>query len=141
MPGDERPPGSPTLDRRVERLEREMAEFKTNLALIQAEQGHLRELVTTRFTEIANSQARVEQAIATLTASVQTTSTDPAASPLGRALATDISEAADEAKAAQEIAARVERRVIYATGVLGALIFLGTTFGPTVARLVFGLPS
>lgn len=136
---DERPAGPPTLDRRVERLEREMAESRTSLALIRAEQDHIREIVTTKFGEQGQSQARIEATLATLAASVQSSTSDPAASPLGRALVEDMATATRKAEAAELIASRVEKRLVFGAGVIGVIVWMAGIFGPTIAKLVFGL--
>ena len=124
------------MDRRIERLEREFATFSTDVALIKAEQGHLREVVTAKFTEQSLATARIETSLALF----QSATTDVTASPLGRSLRDDIITVTTQAAAAQAIAERVEKRLILGTGVLGVLVWMAGIFGPTVARIVFGLP-
>ena len=142
---DERPVGSPTLDRRIERLEREFATFLTDVALMKAEQTHLRELVTAKFGETATSMGRIEgtlvgmqASIATATASITTASTDPAASPLGRALTQDIQVVAQTANDAKRIAEGVDRRFLLATGAIGVIAWVAGIVGPIIAGSVFG---
>ena len=135
---DERPAGQQTLDRRIERLERDFAKFTTDVALIQAEQIHLRQLVDSKFAEITNAMTRVETGLSAVQAAVQTTTTDVAASPLGRALAGDILEVRTAAATAQTIAERVERRLTYAAGALAVLIFIAGIIGPVIAKSIFG---
>jgi hypothetical protein len=133
-------PVVPTLDRRIERLERDFAKFTTDVALIQAEQTHLRELVRTKFDETSNTMTRIETAVGGLQLLVQQSTSDVAASPLGRSLAGDIKEVAAQAATAQAIAERVEKRLILATGALGVFVWLAGIFGPTIAKGLFGLP-
>lgn len=134
---DERPT-PPTLDRRVERLERDFATFTTNVALIQAEQVHLRELVNSKFSETGSAMTRIEAALDAVRSLVQTSTTDVAASPLGRSLASDIVEVSTQARAAQAIAERVERRLILGTGAVGVLVWIAAVVGPVIARMLFG---
>jgi hypothetical protein len=126
------------LDRRIERLEREFAKFETDVALMKAEQGHLRELVTAKFTETALSLARIEGTVASAQTLIQTASTDPSASPLGRALTQDILAVAVTAGEAKTIAERVDRRVLLATGAIGVIAWIAGIVGPVLARTVFG---
>lgn len=141
MTMDERPVGQPTLDRRIERLERDFAKFTTDVALIQAEQVHLRELVNSKFSEVVTTVTRIDATLISVQQLVQSSTTDVAASPLGRSLATDIGDVAVLAKNAQAIAERVEKRLILGTGALGVLIWLAGIFGPTIAKGLFGLPT
>ncbi|MDP2622282.1 MAG: hypothetical protein Q8Q29_00590 [Actinomycetota bacterium] len=145
MTDDARPLGQPTLDRRIERLEREFAAFDKDVALMKAELGHQRELMTAEFGKNGTAIARIEGVLgglqASLTAAVQsitTASTDPAASPLGRALTTDIGDVDKKADRALAIAERVDRKLLLFTGAIGVLAWLGGFAGPVVARLVFG---
>lgn len=127
------------MDRRVERLEREFATFTTDVALIKAEQLHLRQLVDTRFGEVTATMTRVEAGLSAVRDLVQLSTTDVAASPLGRALAGDIAEVKMQAAAAQMIAERVEKKLIYVAGGLAVLIAAIGIFGPLIANRLFGL--
>lgn len=138
---EERPLGRPPLDRRIERLEREFTRFETNVALIQAEQSHMRELITTRFAEGATTMTRIESTLATLTTSVTASATDAAASPVGRSFSAEIREVAADAREAKLIAERVERRLLFAAGGLAMLVWAAGIFGPTIAKLAFGLST
>lgn len=136
---DERPATPPTLDRRVERLERDFAKLEKDLALMSAEQTHLRELVTARFSETSSSQARIEGKLDGFSALLTTASTDPAASPLGRALTADIVAATVLATEAKTIAQGVDRKIVMLVGATGVLVWMAGIFGPTVAKVIFGL--
>jgi len=137
---DERP-STPTLDRRVERLERDFAKFTTDVALIQAEQLHLRQLVDSRFSETTNAMTRIEAGLEAVRNLVQTSTTDVAASPLGRALTNDIDMVTRQAAAAQAIAERVEKKLIYVAGGLAVLVSAAGIFGPSIAKVLFGLQT
>jgi hypothetical protein len=136
---DERPAGQPTLDRLIERLERDFAKFTTDVALIQAEQVHLRELVNSKFSEVTSAVTRIEVGLDAIRNLVQTSTTDVAASPLGRSLTEDIIQVTRQAAAAQAIAERVEKRLTYAAGGLAVLIFAAGILGPLIAKSLFGL--
>jgi hypothetical protein len=127
------------LDRRVERLEREFGEFKTDVALIKAEQIHMRQLVDSRFGEVTTTMTRVESGLEAVRSLVQLSTTDVAASPLGRSLAGDISEVKAQAAAAQLIAERVEKKLIYVAGALAVLVAAAAIVGPLIADRLFGL--
>ena len=136
---EERPAGQPTLDRRIERLERDFAKFTTDVALIQAEQLHLRQLVDSKFNESAGAMGRIEATLNTVVSLVQTSTTDAAASPMGRALNAELIEVRGIAEGAKTIADRVDKRLIMGTGALGVLIWAAGIFGPTIAKAFFGL--
>lgn len=136
---DERPVGQPTMDRRIERLERDFAKLEKDLALMSAEQTHLRELVTTRFAESATSQARIEGKLDGFNALLTAASTDPAASPLGRALTTDIVAATVIATEAKTIAQGVDRKLVQLAAAIGVIAWLAGLIGPIVARYVVGM--
>ena len=127
------------MDRRIERLERDFAKFTTDVALLQSEQVHLRDLVTAWRAEMVQSMSRIEGSLTVLQGLVQTSTSDPAASPLGRALATDITEAKTIAATAQAIAEKVQARMLVGTGVIGVLVWAAGIFGPTIAKALFGL--
>ena len=127
------------MDRRIERLERDFAKYTTDVALLQSEQTHLKEVVTGWRTESAQSMSRIEGSLSVLQSLFQTSTTDPAASPLGRTLNGDIVEARAAAAAAQAIAEKVQARMLIGTGVLGVLVWLAGIFGPTIAKSLFGL--
>lgn len=136
--------GPPSLDRRIERLEREFAKFETDVALMKAEQTHLRELVTAKFTETATAMGRIEGTLTGLqttitnaTATITTASTDPAASALGRALTADITAVDAKAERAIAIAEKVDRRWLMAVGGIGVIAWLAGIVGPAVAKVVF----
>lgn len=135
---DERPAGPPSLDRRVEHLERQFATFTTDVALIKAEQGHLRELVTGHFSETKTSLARIEATVLAAQSVIQAASTDASASPLGRAITQDIEVVTRLAQEAKAIAERVDRRMLLATGAIGVIAWIAGITGPIVARAVFG---
>ena len=133
---DERP-ATPTLDRRLERLEREFAEFDKDVALIKAEQVHVREFVAGEFTGLKLSLARIEGTVAAAQTLIQTASTDPAGSPLGRSLTGDINAAQLTANEAKAIAERVNQRMLLALGGLTVIAWIAGFAGPVVARVVF----
>lgn len=136
---DEHPPGHPTLDRRIERLERDFAKFTTDVALIQSEQAHLRQFVDSKFAEATSTMTRIEASLGTVITLVQASTSDAAASPLGRGLAQDINDARVVAEAAKAVADRVDKRQVLLTGGLGVVVWLAAIVGPFLAKLLFGL--
>lgn len=136
----ERPPGEPTLDRRIERLERDFAKLEKDLALMTAEQAHLRELTTSRFAAVEATLARIEGAQEAARALLSAASSDPGASPLGRALSSDIAAAQNMAEEAKRLAQAVDRRVLLATGAVAVIAWVAGIAGPIAARVIMGMP-
>lgn len=105
---------------------------------MKAEQGHLRELVTKEFSANATTTARIEGTLSAVSALIQTTSTDAAASPLGRALGADILAVDAKADRALATAERVDRRMLLLAGAIGVIAWIAGIAGPIVAKAVFG---
>jgi len=97
--------------------------------------------VDSRFSETTNAMTRIEAGLEAVRNLVQTSTTDVAASPLGRALTNDIDMVTRQAAAAQAIAERVEKKLIYVAGGLAVLVATAGIFGPSIAKVLFGLQT
>lgn len=86
------------IDRRLSALERDMA-------LVQKEQSHLRELFSAKFVVIENGLTLISSKLDALLSSSAQQSSDPSATPAGRAILADLEELhaeSDERKADHE---------------------------------------
>jgi len=78
-----------SIDRRVERLEQAQAEMAQQIALVQLEQSHLKELVNSRFSSLESAIGMLGAKLDSITTLIQAASADAMATPAGRnALAT-----------------------------------------------------
>jgi chaperonin cofactor prefoldin len=149
-----RPGTMGSLDRRVERLESEFADLKSDMKIIKLEQQHSRELADAHFAEMRTANgvtlAKIELLIArfdTAMTAGYAASGDPTSTPAGKMIVeristierdkerehTELDERLDDLESR---ATGVERRVYMAVGATVLAVLVIQMLAPLLLRLI-----
>lgn len=140
MSSDDPRPGT-TADaiHRLERVEEKVDKLETRMGTVEMNQQHARELQTLHFTTvfakldaIAATQAAVEARLNTKDVEAARAMSDPMATPAGQAVMGVVGTIVKDV-------AEIKRKVYYAGGAVGLVVFLAPILGPFV-RSLLGLP-
>jgi hypothetical protein len=135
-----------TLGSRVDRLEASTSDLGRQVERVVSEQTHLDKMMTMRFTTLDTALAGISIRLEAMNTTIVTTGSDPAQTPGGRALLSDIADGktdrAENRVSLGDLADRlsqVERRLWMAQGALALLLILLNLIGPSI-RAAIGLP-